>query len=186
MDQFCSERQGLLEQLTSSIRLSVNGMTCQSCVRNIESNVKEKPGIFTIKVDLQEKAAYIDYDPQITDPKQIASDIESMGFECEYIATDDNDEIAAKIVQNNKTKRVKENIHIDGMKCGSCVKNIEEQIGCLVGIKTIKVDLEQKEATVEYDNNILSVQEIVEKICDMGFSASLQTDSSYKQQPLGS
>lgn len=186
MDDFSSERQGLLEQITASVRLPINGMTCQSCVRNIESNIGEKLGIITIKVDLQEKAGYVEYDPQLTDPRQIASDIDDMGFECVYIADcDDDEEIAAEIVQNNKPKILSTNIDVEGMTCQSCVKSIEQTIGSVAGIQTIKVSLEQKVAAVEYDGNLLNPQEIAEKISDMGFTADVQSDVRVKQLPSG-
>ena len=30
--------------------ITIEGMTCMSCVKNIESTISEKPGIFSIKV----------------------------------------------------------------------------------------------------------------------------------------
>ena len=35
--------------------VSIEGMTCMSCVRNIESNIGSKDGIFSIKVLLKEE-----------------------------------------------------------------------------------------------------------------------------------
>lgn len=32
------------------IRVNIFGMTCQSCVKNIEGNISQKPGILSIKV----------------------------------------------------------------------------------------------------------------------------------------
>lgn len=173
------ERQSLLEQVTASVRLPIGGMTCQSCVRNIEGNIRTKVGIIAIKVNLQEKAGYIDYDPQITDPKQIATEIDDMGFDCEY-SPDDDDEIAARVVENYKTKVLSTCISIDGMKCQSCVKNIESNIGSMPGIKQIKVNLEEKMAKVEYDSDVCNDQAVAEMIGDMGFTANVMTIDSEK------
>ncbi|XP_031640377.1 copper-transporting ATPase 1 isoform X2 [Contarinia nasturtii] len=173
------ERQSLLEQTAASVRLPISGMTCQSCVRNIEGNIRTKPGVITIRVNLQEKAGYIEYDPQITDPKQIASEIDDMGFDCEY-SPDDDDEIAARVVEINKTKVLSTCIAIEGMKCQSCVKNIESNIGSKLGIKHIKVNLEEKIANVEYDSDVCNDQSIAEMIVDMGFTATLTTDIDKK------
>ncbi|CAF4389255.1 unnamed protein product, partial [Adineta steineri] len=41
---------------------SVNGMTCQSCVKNIERNVGKIDGVKTIKVSLDEKEARVEFD----------------------------------------------------------------------------------------------------------------------------
>lgn len=175
------ERQSLLERVTASIRLPINGMTCQSCVRNIEGNIRTKPGVIAIRVSLQEKAGYIDYDPQITDPRQIASEIDDMGFDCEY-SPDEDDEIAARIAEINKTKVSSARISIDGMRCQSCVKNIEGNIGSQPGIKQIKVNLDEKLATVEYDADICTDEAIAEMISDMGFTATVANDNVIKHE----
>lgn len=175
------ERQSLLERVTASVRLPINGMTCQSCVRNIEGNIRTKPGVMTIKVNLQEKAGYIDYDPQITDPRQIASEIDDMGFDCEYIP-DDDDEIAARIVEINKSKVLNTRITIEGMKCQSCVKNIEGNVGSQPGIKQIKVNLEEKMATVEFDSEMCTDEGVAEMISDMGFTAIVANDNAIKHE----
>lgn len=175
MDDFSNERQSLLENSKASVRLPINGMTCQSCVRNIEGNIKTKLGIISIKVNLQEGAGYIEYDPQLTDPKQIANEIDDMGFDCVYNNDEKHeDELAANIVQNNKSYTTKTvQICIEGMSCQSCVKNIESNIGSQAGIKKIIVNLEEKQATVEYDSNICTDFDIAEMIRDMGFTAKV-------------
>lgn len=173
MDDFSNERQSLLENTKSSVRLPINGMTCQSCARNIEGNIKTKLGIISIKVNLQEGAGYIEYDPQLTDPKQIANEIDDMGFDCVYNNEKDEDELAANIVQNNKSYTETAQISIEGMRCQSCVKNIESNIGSKAGIKQITVNLEKKQATVGYDSNICTDFDIAEMISDIGFTASV-------------
>lgn len=175
------ERQSLLEQVTASVRLPINGMTCQSCVRNIEGNIRTKLGVVAIKVNLQEKAGYVDYDPQITDPKQIASEIDDMGFDCEYIP-DEDDKIAARILEMNKSKVLNTRISIDGMRCQSCVKNIEGNIGSQPGIKQIKVNLEEKMATVEYDSDVCTEEAITGMISDMGFTAIIANNTENKPE----
>lgn len=39
------------------------------------------------------------------------------------------------------------------------------------GVRSIKVDLKQKEGTVEYLENVVTAEEIAEQISDMGFDA---------------
>lgn len=160
----------------ANVRLPIVGMTCQSCVRNIEGTIKTKLGIHKIRVVLSENAGYIDYDPQLTDPRTIASDIDDMGFECLYSATDDDtaDDSDAMIGEAR--------IHIDGMTCQSCVRNIEGNIGKNDGITKIVVSLEQKEALVEYRMQLTSPSEIAEQIEDMGFDAQVidQTEKHIK------
>lgn len=172
MDPYSSEKQSLLEQMTSSVRLPISGMTCQSCVRNIEGNIGTKPGIVSIRVNLQEKAGYIEYDPLITDPRQIASDIDDMGFDCAYESENDDEAIAANIVGKSQTTR----IGIEGMRCQSCVKNIEGRIGQQDGVRRIAVNLGERFATVEHDGSVCSAAEVAEMISDMGFTTTIIGD----------
>ncbi|XP_037051262.1 copper-transporting ATPase 1 isoform X3 [Bradysia coprophila] len=157
MDDY-SESEGLLDPQTASIRLPIIGMTCQSCVKNIEGNIRTKMGIVKIKVVLSENAGYIDYDPSLTDPKTIALQIDDMGFDCPY------DEL---------NQIIDTRISIEGMTCQSCVRNITETISTKPGIVNILVSLEDKSATVQYDNSLTSPSEIAEMIEDMGFDASV-------------
>lgn len=177
MDEFSTETQGLLEQVISSVRLPIDGMTCQSCVRNIEGNIRTKPGIISIKVNLTEKAGYIDYDANITDPYQIANDIDDMGFECTYELRDD-EQIAANILNGaaSKSSILSTRINVNGMTCQSCVRNIEGTVGGRTGIHKIRVSLEQKMAFVDYDSNIVTANDVAEMIDDMGFEAKLAID----------
>ncbi|TMW46220.1 hypothetical protein DOY81_008694, partial [Sarcophaga bullata] len=160
------------------VRLPIVGMTCQSCVRNIEGNISTKAGIIKCKVVLEENAGYFTYDSTITDPSKIAFEIDDMGFECSY------DEIPETNVQGYQKCLVR----VIGMTCQSCVKNIEGNIGAKEGIKNIKVSLEDKQATVEFDASRLTAEEVAEMIDDMGFDASLlngpsSTMNSTKNSP---
>ena len=47
------------------------GMTCQSCVRNIENTVGDNAGIHSISVSLSEESATVTFDPQLTSPAGI-------------------------------------------------------------------------------------------------------------------
>ncbi len=165
MDDY-SESQGLLDPQTASIRLPIIGMTCQSCVKNIEGNIRTKIGIIKIKVVLSENAGYIDYDPSLTDPKTIAFQIDDMGFECPYQPSDELNQI------------IDTRINIDGMTCQSCVRNITDNISTKPGIVNILVSLEDKCATVQYDNSLTSPIKIAEMIEDMGFDASVHASQN--------
>lgn len=145
----------------ATVRLPIFGMTCQSCVRNIEGNISTKCGVKSIKVSLSEKVGYVEYDPQLTDPRQIADAIDDMGFECPFKAEDEGIQTADQDVHFR--------LQILGMTCQSCVRNIEGNIGTKEGVTSIKVDLEKKEADIYYNQKYVTEAEIVAFIDDMGF-----------------
>ncbi|CAF3475213.1 unnamed protein product [Rotaria sp. Silwood1] len=68
-----------------------------------------------------------------------------------------------------------QHILINGMTCQSCVRNIENTITKLNGIRSIKVSLEDKLGVVVFDSNVLSINDIIERINQMGFHAELNS-----------
>lgn len=65
-------------------------------------------------------------------------------------------------------------VDIQGMKCQNCVRNIEKTIGGKLGVTSIKVDLEKKEGTVQYDENLVLPTQISEFIEAMGFTSRVK------------
>lgn len=170
MDDEYSESLGLLDDHhntdSASVRLPIIGMTCQSCVRNIESVISQRPGVHKIKVILNENAGYIDYDPGVTNPDQIAEWIDDMGFECSYM----NDGASG----GGTTGGIQETrINIYGMTCMSCVRNIEGAISGKPGVVLIQVHLNEKLGIVKYDCGVTSPQQIADWIDDMGFESNV-------------
>ncbi|NXK03856.1 ATP7B ATPase, partial [Herpetotheres cachinnans] len=62
-----------------SVELLITGMTCASCVHNIESKLMNTNGIFYASVALATCKAHIQFDPEITGPRDIIKIIE-VGF----------------------------------------------------------------------------------------------------------
>lgn len=89
------------------------GMTCQSCVNNIQGLIGQKPGVFNITVNLPDKSALVTYNPATTNPQEICDWIDDMGFEASLPLLDHKGEPDECLV------------HIDGMTCQSCVQTIE-------------------------------------------------------------
>ncbi|KAL3272236.1 hypothetical protein HHI36_022719 [Cryptolaemus montrouzieri] len=145
-----------------SIQVSIEGMTCMSCVRSIEETVGGKPGIFKIKVNLATKSALVHYDTTQITPQDICDYIEDMGFE------------ASLPLLNGQQYVNHSYIHINGMTCNSCVQSIEGMISTREAVKSIKVDLQNKEASVEYLNQV-TAEQIAEMIEDMGFEAYVKS-----------
>ena len=64
-----------------AIKISVEGMTCMSCVQTIEGTMSKKPGVRSIKVSLTDKQAAVEYDEVVTTPEDLRAGIEDMGFD---------------------------------------------------------------------------------------------------------
>ena len=62
-----------------------------------------------------------------------------------------------------------EMINIKGMMCGHCQATVEKAIKAVTGIKSVKVDLANKQATVEYDPAITDINNIKKAVTDAGY-----------------
>jgi Cu+-exporting ATPase len=67
-----------MQQSTEYIR--IDGMTCQSCVKNIENTINKLNGIQSIKVSLEEKLGTVIYNPNDININDIIARINDMGF----------------------------------------------------------------------------------------------------------
>ena len=156
------ENQSLLRLSDLSVvHIKVYGMTCQSCVRKIQENTKNKLGIADVKVILDDKEATIAFDPSLLNASDIVESIRSLGFNS-YLKNDDNG--------------ITVNVYINGMSCMNCVKNIQSNISALNGVQEIKVDLANKSAVVKLDPSLISPLDVTTAIVELNktkFKASL-------------
>ncbi len=67
--------------MTQTAKFSVQGMTCNGCVRSVTNAVGQVPGVKHVDVSLAGKSATVEYDPSATDAAKIASAIVDAGFE---------------------------------------------------------------------------------------------------------
>ena len=58
--------------------VTVKGMTCNSCVQNIEGVMSDKPGVLDIAVSLANEEAIVHYDPTVLTPQAIADAIDDV------------------------------------------------------------------------------------------------------------
>ena len=61
------------------------------------------------------------------------------------------------------------NLKIEGMHCAGCSTRLEKVLNNLEGIETAKVSLEEKKATIKYDETKINIETIKEAIEDAGF-----------------
>ena len=60
-------------------------------------------------------------------------------------------------------------LNVQGMSCGHCVKAVEGSVGALKGISSVKVDLKAAKVDVEYNDQVVSLNQIKETIEDQGY-----------------
>ncbi|MCM3217069.1 copper chaperone CopZ [Niallia taxi] len=63
----------------------------------------------------------------------------------------------------------KTTLKVAGMSCGHCVKAVEGSVGELKGVSAVKVNLEQGQVDVEFNDKEVSLATIKETIDDQGY-----------------
>ena len=188
----CLERQGLaqscsvsspLNLLNSACVLSIEGMTCNSCVKLIESTISQVEGVASIKVSLQFKKAFVEYNPGVAKPAALAESIYDMGFDAEVLTTHEATRSSPKALSPTASVERKAAplatlpsciVDIEGMTCSSCVQNIQSNVSKARGVVSIKVSLEDKNAWIAFDRSITTPTELAVAIEELGFEAEVR------------
>lgn len=114
----------------TTMRVNIEGMRCQSCVKNIEGTIGSRSDVLTVKVDLEEKLGYIEYKTDEVTPGELIEAIEDMGFTASLRSTGESSSVERHRDGRSLQSAVSTcTIHIDGMTCMSCVKTITGERG---------------------------------------------------------
>jgi copper ion binding protein len=65
----------------TKFEMQVEGMTCQGCVRSIETKLSGVKGVQNAHVNLGAGVATVEYDDAQTDPQQLMSAVEQIGYQ---------------------------------------------------------------------------------------------------------
>ena len=127
--------------------LSVEGMTCQSCVSSIESTLSSVAGVEHVRVSLADGQAVILHGASV-DPESMRFAVDEMGF-------------GACILEPSAESESIVSIRVVGMTCQSCVKTIEEALSKRNGVLQVTVSLSEGLARVKIDDTVTGAAELV-------------------------
>ncbi|XP_070769747.1 copper-transporting ATPase 1 [Enoplosus armatus] len=144
----------------SKCYIQIGGMTCASCVANIERNLKNETGIYSVLVALMASKAEVRYNPELIEPVKIAECVKELGF-------------TASVMENYEGSDGNLELVVRGMTCASCVHKIESSLMREKGIIYASVALATNKAHIKYDSEIIGPRDIVKLIENLGFEASL-------------
>ena len=75
-----SNQTGLNGGEIKSIEISIEGMSCMSCVANVKKKLTSIEGVMEAHVSLQDKNATIKYDPEKVTAEQLKKAINKIGY----------------------------------------------------------------------------------------------------------
>ncbi|XP_035384328.1 copper-transporting ATPase 2 [Electrophorus electricus] len=148
------------QEKTQKCFVRVTGMTCASCVANIERNLHKHKGIKSVLVALMAGKVEIKYDPEALDPAKIVQLISALGF-------------GASVMEDGAVSDGVLNLSVTGMTCASCVHNIEAKLCRTEGVLEATVALATSKAHVKFDPDVIGAREIIRSIEGLGFGVSL-------------
>ncbi|KAM9537707.1 copper-transporting ATPase 1 isoform 1-T5 [Guaruba guarouba] len=153
----------LVRQQTKTVSkcyVQVTGMTCASCVANIERNLRREDGIHSILVALMAGKAEVRYNPAVIHPSAIAELIRELGF-------------GATVMENCGEGDGILELVVRGMTCASCVHKIESTLMKTNGVLYCSVALATNKAHIKYDPEIIGPRDVIQVVKDLGFTTSL-------------
>ena len=138
------------DKVLRSSTLKIIGMTCAACAARIEKGLGKLPGVTKAVVNFAAETASVTYDPAQTGLKELAAKVTDLGYQ---VAPD------------------KVEFQITGMSCAACSARIEKALNALPGVFGATVNLATERASVEYNGQELSFQQIQAKVNKLGYEA---------------
>ncbi len=142
------------KDLSETVSLPVEGMTCASCVGSIERALKAVPGVETVSVNLATERANITTDSTVPRVRLIEA-IEKAGYS-----------VPAQMPA--ATGPVE--LSVEGMTCASCVGRVERALKAISGVTNAVVNLATERATI---HGTASTADLIAAIADAGYEAKL-------------
>lgn len=134
---------------TTRLSLSVEGMTCASCVGRVERALKAVPGVQTATVNLATERADITFGDR-ADPQAAVGAIESAGY----------------AVREETTE-----LGIEDMTCASCVGRVEKALRQIPGVIEANVNLATERARVRHSAGIVTTAMLEAAVEQAGYKA---------------
>ena len=146
---------------TNTAKFRVEGMTCSSCVSNLERVLNGVRGVEKATVALTTEVAEVEYDPETLDEHAILQVIEDAGFE-------------GKLLKGGSASVVC--LKIEGMTCSSCSSTVESALQRVPGVQSVSVNLLSGSAEIFFESGKTGPRCLLQAVDDVGFEASLSED----------
>lgn len=139
------------------ISLSIEGMTCASCVRRVEMALSKVDGVGQVSVNLAtEKAQVTPVGP--VDLQALVQAVKKMGYQVPAFSTE---------------------LSVHGMTCASCVGRVERALKAVPGVEQASVNLATERATVK---GVASTDALIAAVQKAGYTAEIVDALNQGQQ----
>ncbi|MFS0728300.1 heavy metal translocating P-type ATPase [Paenibacillus sp. 1P07SE] len=139
---------------SKEVSLDIQGMTCAACANKIEKGLNKIEGVVSANVNFAIERTRVVYDPDKTNVKAVEEKIEKLGYH---------------------VRHDKQTFDITGMTCAACATRIEKRLNKIDGVSQAVVNFALENATVDYDKNQVTVNDMVESVKKLGYTLKIQT-----------
>lgn len=143
-------------------------MTCAGCAAGVEKKINSLEGVTLAAVNFANETVQIDYNPNEIKPQEIKNAVQEMGYD---IYLEDKKEKASN----------KENFPVLNMTCAACATGVENKIKSLEGVKYAAVNFATQSLQVDFDNNVLSADDMKEAIQSIGYDLVIEDSDTQKE-----
>ena len=130
------------------VRLSIEGMTCASCVRRVEKAIEGLDGVSSVSVNLATDEATVRMIPGSQHLERVISSVESAGY---------------------GVHPVEISLPVEGMTCASCVRRVEKALEAVPGVLTADVNLATETATIRAVGSTANREALVNAVVGAGY-----------------
>jgi len=139
-----------------TLRLSVQNMSCASCVGRVEQALSARPGVTDVHVNLASETVQA----QVDAPERIFKVMEALD-QAGYPA---------------RTQSVR--LNVASMSCASCVGRVDKALGAVPGVLDVNVNLASETATVTYAEGAVELADLLKAAEEAGYPAEPAQDAA--------
>lgn len=145
---------------SQSITLSVEGMSCASCVGRVDRGLNTIEGLEDVSVNLASETARFRFDAPDRVSEAVAK-LNDLGYPAR----------TTSVVLN-----------VESMSCASCVGRVDRALSALPGVIEVNVNLASETARVTYLEGAVDPSELIRVSTDMGYPAHIAETSATRSQ----
>lgn len=142
--------------------LTIQGMTCGSCVASVTQQVQKLQGIKKVVVSLVTEECHVEFDPSEVSLEHIRESIENCGFDANIIST-------AEPTNSSLKKATLKILNID---VESNLSETTAPFESLVGGGIISANMSSNAIlSIEYDRKLVGIRDLIHRIRSLGYEA---------------
>ncbi|OTF74601.1 hypothetical protein BLA29_008296, partial [Euroglyphus maynei] len=139
--------------------VSIQGMSCSSCVDKIENKLKKTAGVISCQIGLITARAEIDFDQSIITSEKIIDILDDMGYDVSLISVIDS--------TNQQTEL---RLDVMGIQSENDVKTIQKSVKELIGVSMVAINRDTGRTAIVYYPNVIGPRKLADQIVKLGFT----------------